>query len=725
MGWKIGAARDLPIVEQDSWDGAAAKERVFTFAGWTENANPSKARRAFLFYNSDADELKGSYKCPFADVVDGTLKASSAGIKAAKSRIASTDVPEALKKRAQTILDSYASKMGMCSDDDDDDSNDDDNDNEAYTDNDDYLKTVYIIKKEKKEHLMLPFNLNSKTGIATLSESFVIPQNIIPNENKLYLAEAEKKNPSIIYPMFHALRAERVTRNRTFYMEETLRGNVIENTGMYSLIRPYPVPFIKDHATGGGMFGGEASDIYGRIVQAFMIEGALDNAKALSVVIGVADPYAIQKIMEGSWRTVSMGSRAEELYCSICNNNLTESPCEHDMDSEGFYVKIGPRGWRAMELSAVTVPSDPGALIQSTNLTREEFRMYASDPSRESVYDVSDPLRKNLLEHDEAGEYSIAKELYNDSRWLLKEFAAQRKRYTIFAESERSQKEASMTDKTKIVSIPQHVIEELQDEAFGVVYTDEASRKRIRRFPMFAEMTEEQINSVKEQIATAKDLTPDQREALVSRIDSEERKGETIAIAITAENYTHLFDVIDEMQIERDVLTTEAVVEQEEEAGNSTEEAQESEAAKVVAEENVDNTEITELQGQLNSERKKRTELLASVIARKQFVEKDSITRGKTVEQLVEFYQNKDVAVLETLYEMLEETLTQEHVDVDQVEHVETPLSQPVSSDVVEKETSQKTEEEDPLGVFLRFGIGGHPKTATAPITEENDAALL
>ncbi|MBC8248526.1 MAG: hypothetical protein H8E90_02505, partial [Anaerolineales bacterium] len=42
--WKVGADRDLPIVERDSWDGAAVKARIFAWAGFDgDDPQPGKA----------------------------------------------------------------------------------------------------------------------------------------------------------------------------------------------------------------------------------------------------------------------------------------------------------------------------------------------------------------------------------------------------------------------------------------------------------------------------------------------------------------------------------------------------------------------------------------------------------------------------------------------------------------------------------------------------------
>jgi hypothetical protein len=110
--WKCGASRSLPIVEQSSWDGAAAKSRIFGWAGWPDNPQPSKAKKAFLAYDAADPELKGSYKLPFADVVSGALKASTAGVNAAASRLPQTDIPDSVKETARSVLDAYQKRMG-------------------------------------------------------------------------------------------------------------------------------------------------------------------------------------------------------------------------------------------------------------------------------------------------------------------------------------------------------------------------------------------------------------------------------------------------------------------------------------------------------------------------------------------------------------------------------------------------------------------------------------
>lgn len=106
--WRVGAARDLLLDESDAWDGAAAAARIFAAAGFDGDAPDSaKARCAFLVYDAANPALKGSYKLPFADIIDGEFRAVSGGLRAAASRLPQTDAPQAALDEARSVLDGY------------------------------------------------------------------------------------------------------------------------------------------------------------------------------------------------------------------------------------------------------------------------------------------------------------------------------------------------------------------------------------------------------------------------------------------------------------------------------------------------------------------------------------------------------------------------------------------------------------------------------------------
>jgi len=111
--WKVGASRDLPVDEADSWDGAAAAKRMLDAAGFDgDSPDAAKAKRGFLIHDAANPDLRGSYKLPFADIVGGTLKAIKGGISAAKGRLDQTDAPAAVLDEASAVIDEYEKKFG-------------------------------------------------------------------------------------------------------------------------------------------------------------------------------------------------------------------------------------------------------------------------------------------------------------------------------------------------------------------------------------------------------------------------------------------------------------------------------------------------------------------------------------------------------------------------------------------------------------------------------------
>src|SRR5262245_49167350 len=105
--WTVGADRDLAIDAGTTWDGQAARDSIFAWAGFEgDNPDPARARRGFLLYDADAAELRGSYSLPFAHVVDGEVKASPPGLRAAASRLPQvTGVGPDTLDRARAVLD--------------------------------------------------------------------------------------------------------------------------------------------------------------------------------------------------------------------------------------------------------------------------------------------------------------------------------------------------------------------------------------------------------------------------------------------------------------------------------------------------------------------------------------------------------------------------------------------------------------------------------------------
>jgi len=109
--WKMTGRRNLPMVDDDSWYGDAAAHDIFAWAGYPDDFNPSQAAGGFMVHDTEDPENLGSFKLPFAKVVDGRLKASKSGISAVKQRLSATDIPTDLKDTVMAACDKYQGMM--------------------------------------------------------------------------------------------------------------------------------------------------------------------------------------------------------------------------------------------------------------------------------------------------------------------------------------------------------------------------------------------------------------------------------------------------------------------------------------------------------------------------------------------------------------------------------------------------------------------------------------
>lgn len=194
--------------------------------------------------------------------------------------------------------------------------------------------------------------------------------------------------PSVLYPEIRAITADKVTRNKTFYPSESLIGNEAEGTGVYSILYPYPIPIIQDHATATGLLGSESSPVYGRAKYAKFVPGSNGSGGYVSVIPAITDPTAIEMILTERFLTVSIGVETESVTCSICNGSpYLEDGCDHVKGQTYFidgrlkecYYIVGPV--RFHEVSFVIVPSDTDARVINKQVQVEDIKILGGESS--------------------------------------------------------------------------------------------------------------------------------------------------------------------------------------------------------------------------------------------------------------------------------------------------------------------------------------------------------
>jgi hypothetical protein len=117
MAWKASGKTDLPLAADDrDWDGDAAEDAIFKWAGWPDDEDGQKARQGFFAYDDSDPTLKKSYKLPFATVIDGKLKAVANGIHAVAVVLeggrGGVDLPDDVIADVRDKVEAYYKKMG-------------------------------------------------------------------------------------------------------------------------------------------------------------------------------------------------------------------------------------------------------------------------------------------------------------------------------------------------------------------------------------------------------------------------------------------------------------------------------------------------------------------------------------------------------------------------------------------------------------------------------------
>jgi hypothetical protein len=123
----VGASRNLSLApDSRDWDSDAAVKRIRTKTDSKDTPSASY-KKYFFWYDADDKDNFGAYKMPFADVVDGEIKAVPSAVNAAyaamKGARGGVNIPSGDRSSVLSAINSYRKKMGVGEHDDDSDKN--------------------------------------------------------------------------------------------------------------------------------------------------------------------------------------------------------------------------------------------------------------------------------------------------------------------------------------------------------------------------------------------------------------------------------------------------------------------------------------------------------------------------------------------------------------------------------------------------------------------------
>jgi hypothetical protein len=162
------------------------------------------------------------------------------------------------------------------------------------------------------------------------------------------------------------------TKNNTFYSSEKLRGDALMSSGVHSWIYPYNKPMLTHH----NQYNGEP---VGRVIEAQYVTTTKANREGIIVKAEVVDKDAMTKVLDGRYKTVSIGAETDAAVCSVCGKDvIKDGYCGHwpgeVYDGEKCFFMVGNL-WFS-ELSFVNVPADQDAMVVSVTRikdTQESF----------------------------------------------------------------------------------------------------------------------------------------------------------------------------------------------------------------------------------------------------------------------------------------------------------------------------------------------------------------
>lgn len=149
-----------------------------------------------------------------------------------------------------------------------------------------------------------------------------------------------------------------INRNKVMYTYDKLERSVD------SWLRDYNKPVLLNH----NMY----SDPLGRVVRADFKESVIDVSKhTIQLSLEITNKSAIERFMDGRYKTFSIGGYASSATCSICGKDmLTDGFCGHrrgkTYDGKEAYWILGVMDYD--EISVVNAPADVNAVALSYEL---------------------------------------------------------------------------------------------------------------------------------------------------------------------------------------------------------------------------------------------------------------------------------------------------------------------------------------------------------------------
>lgn len=316
-----------------------------------------------------------------------------------------------------------------------------------------------------------------------------------------------------------------ITRNDTLYTDKAM----IKSEKMWT--NPYEIPVIMHHDE-------EKGTTIGRVKHAYWTDkNTRSNTGALRFVTNIAHKEGIEGIKNGTLSTVSVGILADEVRCSICNQDIAAyGECEHEKgayyDDKKCYWIIN--SFEPKELSFVIVPSD----------------QYAH------IIDVYEPDKVNLKENKEVNKMDTWTDLIEESKNIALAESKEKesvKEKTKEEDAEETTKETTEESKENDAVEKTDAVEETTEKEEA---TEEAKEKETVEEKESKETEKENTEEEKQEETKEEDSENESKEENAVKKEIEEEVKKDIKIEDT-DIYKNIKVALDAVQSENELLKKE------------------------------------------------------------------------------------------------------------------------------------------------------------------------
>ena len=173
-------------------------------------------------------------------------------------------------------------------------------------------------------------------------------------------------------------------------IQDKYRGLEVKNS-VGEVVGTINDALIRDFSGGAMPFGQQVDVVRNILRDSLLDDKAYAGLGYIKILANIADPDAIQKLLDGRYSTGSVGASTNKAVCSVCKSDWTKGgPCEHKpggvYDDAKCFIIAGDLAYD--EYSFVNVPADRHSRVLQLDYNGNKAEIEVADDYKGRIYEV-------------------------------------------------------------------------------------------------------------------------------------------------------------------------------------------------------------------------------------------------------------------------------------------------------------------------------------------------